>query len=192
MTLGVDDQGSRAAGIAEWRSAVAFDFNLVAAEGHLSGLRSACVGLVEPPDHGPTGRGSECFNGGGRDHPFAPGQFLLELGLETQNGLEIHADLPGLVAATASGFIIVGMKALETRLQRAKEHLLSEIGDSPWLRGVGFGLVGDAPGIVISVDPAQVTKVRRIVEVMSLSVPVKVRALGQVRKRASSAGHGHS
>ncbi|TPW15044.1 MAG: hypothetical protein FD129_967 [bacterium] len=78
------------------------------------------------------------------------------------------------------------MDATEKKLEKARNSLLAELGNPKWLRGIGFGLVEKAPGIVLSVDPATVEKARQIIDGLSLSVPIRVRAMGAVRKRTVS------
>jgi len=78
------------------------------------------------------------------------------------------------------------MDAQERKLERARKSLLARIGNPRWLRGIGFGLVDNAPGIVLSVDPAKLDTVRGLVDSLSISVPIRVRGLGTVRKRAAS------
>lgn len=68
-------------------------------------------------------------------------------------------------------------------IQDAKAEVLYRMGDEPWLMSVGVGLVADAPGIVISVDPNGEQKARTILSEMKVELPTRIQVLGPIRKR---------
>jgi hypothetical protein len=70
-------------------------------------------------------------------------------------------------------------------IEDAKADVLQRMGDEPWLKGVGIGLVADAPGVVISVDPTGEQAARAMLSGMKVNVPTRIQVLGPIRKRRS-------
>ncbi len=73
-----------------------------------------------------------------------------------------------------------------TTLATAKQVLLTDIGDEPWCRGIGIGLVGAdrERGLVVSVAPDAPSSVAQRLRSLAGEVPIEVRVLGDVRKRS--------
>lgn len=69
------------------------------------------------------------------------------------------------------------------QIERARADVLDQIGDEPWLVGIGVGLVADSPGIVISVDATGEERARALLAEMKVDVPTRIQVLGSVRKR---------
>jgi hypothetical protein len=82
------------------------------------------------------------------------------------------------------------MRAEERRLAAAVEKVRRKLSGVEWVRGVGVGLVDRLPGIVISVRPDAARRARVVLGELEVGVPVKVRAVGPVRKRAASPASG--
>lgn len=68
-------------------------------------------------------------------------------------------------------------------IEDAKAHVLRAIGDEPWLKGVGIGLIADEPGIVISVAPDGEEAACAILDEVKTRVPARIQVLGPIRKR---------
>jgi hypothetical protein len=69
-------------------------------------------------------------------------------------------------------------------IERAKAGLLRQIGEEPWLRSIGIGLVADGPGIVISVARNGAQAARAAIAELKTPVPTRVQVVGEIRKRA--------
>jgi hypothetical protein len=72
----------------------------------------------------------------------------------------------------------------EERIERAKASLLRQIGEEPWLRSIGIGLVADGPGLVISVARAGKHAAKAAIAGLKTPVPTRVQVVGVIRKRA--------
>jgi hypothetical protein len=77
-------------------------------------------------------------------------------------------------------------------LQGAKEALIDALDAKPWLVSVGIGLVDGAPGLVVSVQRKASADAKRAVDDLNLSVPLKIREVGEVRARSTTRGTGSS
>jgi hypothetical protein len=72
-----------------------------------------------------------------------------------------------------------------TDLSSAKRRVLAQIGDEPWCRGVGIGLVGPErrKGLIVSLASDVPQAARKKIESLAEGVPVELRVVGDLRKR---------
>ncbi len=77
------------------------------------------------------------------------------------------------------------MSASKEQLQRAKKYVSDQIGDAPWMRGIGIGLVEDEAGVVVSVAADGAKAARMAIDKLRLPFPVRIRVLGPIRKQDS-------
>ena len=72
-----------------------------------------------------------------------------------------------------------------TDLSSAKRRVLAQIGDEPWCRGVGIGLVGPerTKGLIVSLAPDVPDAARKKIVAMAEGVPIELRVVGDLRKR---------
>ena len=72
-----------------------------------------------------------------------------------------------------------------TDLSSAKRRVLAQIGDEPWCRGVGIGLVGPErqKGLIVSLARDAPESARKKIESLAQGVPIELRVVGDLRKR---------
>ncbi len=75
------------------------------------------------------------------------------------------------------------VEASEQQLAVTKARVAEKLGDTPWVRGIGYGLVDGRPGVILSVAPAGEAAAHRLVDRLTLPAPIEIRVLGPVRKR---------
>lgn len=74
-----------------------------------------------------------------------------------------------------------------SRLNSAKLSLSTLGSKEAWWRGIGIGLVGKTPGLIVSVRTDALAEARAFVKAAAPGVPVEVRGLGEVRARSRPA-----
>ncbi|MCP3980339.1 MAG: hypothetical protein GY716_13635 [bacterium] len=75
--------------------------------------------------------------------------------------------------------------ASHREVARAKKRFLEIATGRVWLMGVGVGLVDDELGLIISVDPKAKSAASRIVNRLSLEVPVALRGVEEIHARTA-------
>jgi len=68
-------------------------------------------------------------------------------------------------------------------LRAAQQTVVVRLADASWLRSVGIGLVGEDPGVIVSVAAEGESEARGELEALRLPVPTSVRVIGPVRAR---------
>lgn len=70
-------------------------------------------------------------------------------------------------------------------LNTAKKALLSQAKNEEWLMSIGIGLVDAVPGLIVSVKLRATAQAQKLLAAARVSVPVRIREIGPVRKRAA-------
>jgi hypothetical protein len=68
-------------------------------------------------------------------------------------------------------------------IAKAKKAVLAAAEGGEWLRGIGTSVVDGKRGLVVNVREADKVEASRIIEKLELPVPVRVRAVGDIRAR---------
>jgi hypothetical protein len=72
------------------------------------------------------------------------------------------------------------------RLESAKQRLIAESGDRPWIMGLGIGKVEGKLGLIVSVKPSAKPTAARVINRLRLDVPIEIRGVEEIRARRSS------
>ena len=69
------------------------------------------------------------------------------------------------------------------RVQHAKRDVLEAAGEKPWLSSVGVGKLEDRLVLIVSVRKGAKARAVKLIESLTLDVPIEVREVGPVRAR---------